>query len=334
MTYHPAEPLAWYGNTYSLPEYLEANSPTLPEEDALAAPEWKSEHRFPRGLVAGRFLPVHRGHQFLIDFARARCKELVITVRKQEGDPIAQRHRLAWLKELYPTCKVIGDEDYGPIQAVFSSERAHADLAERLGASLVLCDPERRIVPITGTRVRAQPLVHWRYLPDCVRPYFLKVVRVVGPEGSGKTTLCERLANRFETSWVPEFAASLAAQNGGNLKKSQLAEWALQHLAARAGLARVANRVLFLDTDLLTVALWGERLFGEAPPWIRKRPVRYDETLVLEPVVQGLSLDQARERQEMYEKWRGVVGVRLKGSWPEREHQAVEAICARWNELR
>ena len=325
MTYHPLEPLAWYGDNYYQPVY---EDPAPPVDDALAAPEWKTEVRSQRGLVAGRFLPVHRGHQFLIDFAQARCKELVIAVRKQAGDPIEQRHRLAWLRELYPRCKVIGDEDYGSIQAVFSSEKSHQDLATRLGARLVLCDPERRMVPITGTRVREQPLLHWRYLPDCVRPYFLKVVRVVGPEGAGKTTLCERLAQRFETSWVPEFAAALAAQNGGELKKSQLAEWALQHLASRAGMARVANRVLFLDTDLLTVALWGERLFGEAPPWIRRRKVHYDETLILEPVLEGLSLEQTRERQEMYEKWRGVAGVRLKGSWQEREQRAIEAICS------
>jgi len=311
----------------------EPEPPVPPVEDPVAKPEWKQELRWERGLVAGRFLPVHRGHQFLIDFARARCKELVLAVRKQANDEIPQRQRLEWLRELYPNCKVIGDEEYGLIQAVFSSEKGHQDLADRLGARLVLCDPERRMVPISGSKVREAPLLHWRYLPECVRPYFLKVVRVVGAEGSGKTTLCERLSHRFETSFVPEFAVSLAAANGGKLEKRQLAEWALQHLATRQGMERVANRVLFLDTDLLTVALWGERLYGEAPPWIRKRKVHYDETLILEPVLAGLSEAQVRERQEFYEKWAGVPGVRLSGDWAERERQAVAALGARWKDL-
>lgn len=155
----------------------------------------------------------------------------------------------------------------------------------------------------------------------------------MGAEGSGKTTLCERLARRFETSFVPEFALSLAALNGGKLLKGQLAEWALQHRAARQAMQRVARRILFLDTDLLTVALWGERLYGEAPPWIRERLVHYDETLILEPVLEGLSFEQARERQEFYEKWAGVAGVRLQGDWHAREQQALAALQSRWPDL-
>lgn len=331
MTYHPLEPLSWYGYGQTSDDY--AVEPPIVVEDAASQPEWKQELRAERGLVAGRFLPVHRGHQYLIDFARARCQELVIAVRKQPGDAIDARQRVEWLRELYPQCRVLDDEDYGPIHAVFSSERSHHDLASRLGARLELCDPERRVVPISGTRIREAPLLHWRYLPGCVRPYYLKVVRVVGAEGSGKTTLCQRLASRLETLVVPEFAVELAEANGGKLDKGQLAEWATRHLATRQAMERQANRVLFLDTDLLTVALWGERLYGEAPPWIRRHKVDYDETLLLEPVLDGLSAQQARERQEMFDQWSGTPGVRIKGDWESRELQALTALQSRWTEL-
>ncbi|MFN8614012.1 MAG: AAA family ATPase [Vulcanimicrobiota bacterium] len=333
MKTYPLEPLAWYGSSYyDYPDPEPVPSPTQ-EPDALARPDWKSDSKAKRGLVCGRFLPVHRGHQLLIDFARARCKKLVIAVHAAPGDGISQAQRVAWLRELYPGCEVIRDTRFGAIDLVFSSDPIHAQLAGELGARLVLCDPERKLVPISGTQVRQAPLLHWRYLPECVRPFFLKVVRVVGPEGSGKTSLCERLAHRFDTCYVPEYALSLASANAGLLKKDQLAEWAMQHLAARQALERVANRVLFLDTDLVTVAHWGERLYGEAPPWIRKRQQHYDLTLILEPVLEGLNEQQQRERRQMYEKWDGVEGVRLGGTWAEREAQAIAALSSRWSEL-
>jgi HTH-type transcriptional repressor of NAD biosynthesis genes len=330
---HPLEPLAWYGEGYRYVPDPEPTPAKPAEPDANARPEWKSEVKGKRGLVCGRFLPLHRGHQFLIDFARARCKKLVIAVHKDQHDCIPQAVRIGWLRELYPGCQVIGDSRFGSIDMVFSSEAAHQQLATELGARLVLCDPQRTVVPISATRIRETPLLHWRYLPECVRPYYLKVVRLVGPEGSGKTSLCQRLANRFDTCFVPEYAVTLAATNGGKLKKEQLAEWGQQHLAVRHGLERLANRILFLDTDLLTVAHWGERLWGEAPPWIRKRRVTYDLTMILEPVLDGLNPEQVRERQEMYEKWSGVEGVRLGGNWSEREAQAVAAVGQRWSEL-
>ena len=34
----------------------------------------------------------------------------------------------------------------------------------------------------------------------------LKKIVVIGPESTGKSTLCEQLADDFKTQWVPEFA--------------------------------------------------------------------------------------------------------------------------------
>ena len=35
-----------------------------------------TQERFPRGLVVGKFSPLHRGHVFLIDEASKRCDTL------------------------------------------------------------------------------------------------------------------------------------------------------------------------------------------------------------------------------------------------------------------
>ena len=36
----------------------------------------------------------------------------------------------------------------------------------------------------------------------------MKKVALIGPESTGKTTLCKQLAQHFKTEWVPEYAST------------------------------------------------------------------------------------------------------------------------------
>jgi len=55
------------------------------------------------GLVVGKFCPLHRGHQLLIEFAQARCDQLVIlSYTKPEFAGCAPAQRARWLGALYP----------------------------------------------------------------------------------------------------------------------------------------------------------------------------------------------------------------------------------------
>ena len=42
----------------------------------------------------------------------------------------------------------------------------------------------------------------------------LKKVVILGPESTGKSTLCEQLAQHYETTWCPEFAREYLLTNG------------------------------------------------------------------------------------------------------------------------
>jgi len=57
-----------------------------------------------RGLVFGKFMPLHRGHQHLIDTALSQCDDLTIVVYDSDpaGDytPMPIELRLAWLRSL------------------------------------------------------------------------------------------------------------------------------------------------------------------------------------------------------------------------------------------
>jgi HTH-type transcriptional regulator, transcriptional repressor of NAD biosynthesis genes len=69
--------------------------------------------RYARGLVVGKFWPLHRGHQMLIDRALASCGEVVvISYVKPEYDRCSPELRDSWLATLYPavTRLVVDDE--------------------------------------------------------------------------------------------------------------------------------------------------------------------------------------------------------------------------------
>ncbi|WP_242525342.1 AAA family ATPase [Lysobacter changpingensis] len=58
---------------------------------------------FRTGLVVGKFCPLHRGHQSLLDQAHAQCEQLVvISYTKPEFAGFEPERRERWLAQLYP----------------------------------------------------------------------------------------------------------------------------------------------------------------------------------------------------------------------------------------
>ena len=78
--------------------------------------------RFAKGLVVGKFCPLHRGHQLLIDSATRNCDEVVvISYTKPEFERCGRANRDRWVAELFPTVTrlVIDDDEL--------QERCHAN---------------------------------------------------------------------------------------------------------------------------------------------------------------------------------------------------------------
>src|SRR5918999_1016583 len=180
------------------------------------------------GLVLGKFLPYHAGHAHLIRTARPQVDALTVLVCSLAREPIPGGHRYQWVRASHPDCRVVhvseevpqAPEDdprfwdiwtdlirrhAGEVDVVFTSESYGDELAARLRARHVCVDATRGAVAVSGTAVRADPMAHWHYIPEVVRPYFVRRVAIVGAESVGKTTLARQLAERFDTVWVPEY---------------------------------------------------------------------------------------------------------------------------------
>ena len=152
--------------------------------------------RYETGLIVGRFDPPHLGHSSMIASALARVDRLVVYVNcSMERDAAPGELRVTWLAEEHPDVEVRAvrhdlatdwndDELWarwialfrehwphpeGP-HAVFSSDHYVSGIADRLGASPVMVDPDRVQVPISATQIRQNPGDHLdRVLPGVRR---------------------------------------------------------------------------------------------------------------------------------------------------------------------
>lgn len=245
---------------------------------------------WPLGLVIGKFYPPHRGHRLLIETALARAQALTIIVCGRPGENPEGALRAEWLRELFPQARVLlisdiyyGHDDDSQLWAqltrgwlgrspdvVFTSEHYGQNYARFLGCDHVEVDLSRVQVPISGTRVRADPLANWEFLDAPVRAYYAKRVVVLGAESTGTTTLAQDLAERFEAPWVPEYGREYCEQfwTGENYpwQSREFTLIAAEQLRRENEAARSCNGLLICDTDAFATRLWHWRYLGHFSP--------------------------------------------------------------------
>lgn len=269
-----------------------------------------------RGLVVGKFAPLHRGHELLIRRALAECDEVVVISwanPELPGCEPAKRER--WLAELFPETRrlVVTDavgvrvpHDSEPddvqrrfagllcrdvlgteVDAVYTSESYGPGFAVALARFFqrnvrhVAVDPDRRAVPISGTAIRDDVHAHRGYLSPAVYASFVERVVLLGGESSGKSTLAAALAAHFETAHVGEYGRDLWVEKDGQLVFADMLHIGQRQIEIEEQAARRADRYLFCDTSPLTTLFYSHALFGRADPRLEALAGRGYDRVVL-----------------------------------------------------
>ena len=316
------------------------------------------------GLVIGKFYPPHAGHHLLVQTAAACC-ERVTVVGTRDDHPVDLESDTAWSAHVALMQEAAAQVSSVPVDAVFTSEAYGEELARRLGARHVAVDAARTLVPISATRVRADPVGAWEYLSAPVRAWLARRVVVVGAESTGKTTLATELADRLRqrggshglTRWVPEhgrtYTIALWARMRARAQLDGRPPPRLEELAwpsaAFDDIARVQNEledaaareggpVLVCDTDAFATSVWHERYVGSRSPSVEAEARRHDLYLLTHPDDVPFAQDGLRDGEairgwmtRVFAERLAATGRRwswLRGGRAERVEAALAAVDA------
>lgn len=96
----------------------------------------------------------------------------------------------------------------------------------------------------------------------------IKKIVIIGPESTGKSTLTQSLAREFDEPWVEEYARRYLENLSREYTYEDLLKIAKNQLAMEDEKEKIANQLLFCDTDLHVIKVWSEHKFKKTHPWI------------------------------------------------------------------
>lgn len=183
----------------------------------------------------------------------------------------------------------------------------------------------------------------------------MKKIVIIGPESTGKSTLCEQLANHYQTIWVREYAREYLLKHGmkytyetlldiakGQVVDEQLAVDRWSTVKTTSGQRATSNdQPLFIDTDMYVMKVWCEFVFEKCHHWILNRIAerKYDLYLLCNIDLPWVK-DELREypdllsRQKLYHYYKDIMvnqnvpWIDINGNHEERLQKAIKAVDA------
>jgi len=182
----------------------------------------------------------------------------------------------------------------------------------------------------------------------------VKKIVIIGPESTGKSSLCKELAAHYNTAWVDEYAREYLLKNGtdynyetlldiakGQVQAEELTvdRWSLTEKSPNEQRTTSNDQPVFIDTDMYVMKVWCEFVFQKCHHWILNRIAerKYDLYLLCNIDLPWVK-DDLREypdlisRQKLYHYYKDILvnqhvpWVDISGSYEERLQKAIKAV--------
>jgi HTH-type transcriptional regulator, transcriptional repressor of NAD biosynthesis genes len=318
-----------------------------------------------KAFVFGKFLPFHKGHEAMMNFALTKCDFLTVLVCCSDKESIPDTSRKAWIEKAFEKKKNIEIRTFNYLESELPNTSETSESVSKIWADIfkkqlpdcsilitseeygnfvaafmniqhIAFDIPKKLFPVSATAVRNDVFNNWQYLPDSVKPDILVKVVILGTECTGKTTLTEKLAKHFNCSFVLEAGRDIIV-NSNSFTFGDLYLVATEH-AKRIDKSILADSPLvIIDTDIHTTKSYSRFTFEKELEISANIYNSNQANLYLylnndvEYIQDGTRLCEV-ERNLLDLSHRQVLTdhnieiIEVKGDWVERFEKAVEQI--------
>lgn len=318
-----------------------------------------------KAFVFGKFLPFHKGHEAMINFALNTCDLLTVLVCCSDKEIISDTVRSSWIKKTFEKEKKVEVRTFNYLESelpntsessesvskiwadifkkhfpdyslLITSEEYGYFVADFMNIQHIAFDIHKKLFPVSATAVRNDVFGNWKFLPNSVKPYFISKIVILGTESTGKTTLTHKLAKHFNCSFVLEAGRDIIA-NSNSFTFEDLLQVANEHARRINNAILEDNPLLIIDTDIHTTKSYSRFTFEKELELgldiynsNRANLYLYLNNDVIH-VQDGTRLSEARRNDLDLSHRRAlkehkIEFVEIKGDWDERFEKAVEEI--------
>ena len=318
-----------------------------------------------KAFVFGKFLPFHKGHEAMINFALAHCDLLTVLVCCSDKEKIPGNTRQGWIEETFRGNNKIQIKTYNYLESelpntsvsskevskvwatkfkeffpdydlVITSEEYGSYVASYMGIEHIAFDLTKQLFPVSSTAVRNDLISNWNFLPASVKPFFAIKVVLLGTESSGKTTLTQRLAKHFNCSYVEEAGRDII-ENSNSFDFDDLNLVASEHARRIEEAILGESPLIIIDTDIHITKSYARFIFEKE---LEVKSSTYNSSKADLYLYLSKDLGYIQDGTRLSENDRNLLDlchrnilkehnieiVEITGSWEERFEKAVTLI--------